>query len=206
MTLQPLVPFLDLPQSQLIWLVVPSGSVSVAVIRAPTLTRVGDSATAPSSSALSTSTVTSSSSRTFPERATTVISYLLSLSESAGDSKLGTLLKVSRPPLLMEKSDASVPPRLHLTLPALGPVALYSATVLPIVLLIPDDSAPQRHQPLPGQVGTSSTSVTLIVTVICGSSGRVHGLDGHPVALLRLVVQLRPGWYTDLAPLESIDW
>ena len=85
--------------------------------------RVGDSFTSPASSTLYTSTVTSSESWSLPERAVTVNSYTLSLSESAGDSKFGVDLKDSAPRLFMEKSEASVPLSLQLTLPAFGPRA-----------------------------------------------------------------------------------
>ena len=53
----------------------------------------------------------------------------MSLSESAGFSKFGVDLKVSAPRLFMEKSEASGPPSLQLTLPAFGPNAEYSATL-----------------------------------------------------------------------------
>ena len=52
----------------------------------------------------------------FPDRAVTVISYVLSLLESAGASKFGVDLKVNTPLLLREKSEASVPLSLQLTL------------------------------------------------------------------------------------------
>ena len=124
MLAQPVAPSLDLAHCQLMPVTVPSGSVSVAVIRPPMLPLVGDSVASPISSTLNTVTVTWSSSCSFPERAVTVISYVLSLFESAGASKFGVDLKVSTPLLLMEKSEASVPLSLQLTLPALGPAAV----------------------------------------------------------------------------------
>ena len=82
----PVIPSADLAHSQLTLVGAPSRSVSVAVIRVPMSPRVGDILTSPSSSTLYTSTVTSNSSDSLPERAVIVSSYLLSLSESAGAS------------------------------------------------------------------------------------------------------------------------
>ena len=66
----------------------------------------------------------------------------------------------------MEKSDASAPPRLHLTLPALGPVALYSATASLSFSTYPMIPLPNATSPFSDRTGTSSKSVTVIVTVI----------------------------------------
>ena len=116
-----------------------------------------DNFTVPASSTLVTSTSTASlPTWPVPSVASTVISYRLSVSISAGFSKLGDFTNANTPPAIV-KSAASSPLRLHFTATPSGSTAVYVATA-------PVPFSGYSFSASPVTSGSSSASVTVMVT------------------------------------------